>query len=145
MNFSRSSFFFDPDSDPAGIRSERVPLLHTVIGACLETHRRLASARPEADSTSRLESLIETLRECGLAAEQDRVSSSTPRTEAFDLRVESEIGLKLGAADYRVLGPLEEGLLRNGLHVGVVVDFDQPDPTDALWLVRASTQIALAN
>ncbi len=147
-----------PDAPTAAPTPERgdggSALLSEVIQVCMAVQGRLGPGCPRSVYA---DSLIRELRDRGIFATRDGASRpghfpasrgggglrrlSTP---CFDLVVEATLAVELTdlskpafrADPHRLIGQFEERLRRRELETGLLVDFDQADPTEGIWLAR---------
>lgn len=154
--------FSSPRSDDSVTNDEDSSLLSDLIGACITVQRRLGPGCPD---TVYLGSLVRELKELGIFATKttqvrrgislSSTTSGSSRTRglrslsagAFDLVIESVLGLELADTSEaafrrdpsRRLDEFSRRLEQHGLDAGLLVDFDQAEPSDGLWLVRAGS------
>ena len=155
--------FSSPSGDDSVPNDENSSLLSDLISACITVQRRLGPGCPD---TVYLGSLVRELKELGIFATKttqvrrgispsSSSSSVHSRTRGlrslsaspFDLVIESVLGLELADTSEaafrrdpsRRLDEFSRRLEQHGLDAGLLVDFDQAEPSDGLWLVRAGS------
>ncbi|MCB1230209.1 MAG: hypothetical protein KDN19_08085 [Verrucomicrobiae bacterium] len=159
-------------STPIGPDSSRIPsskdspdetaLLSELISVCLAVQTRLG---PSCPHSVYIDSIVRELRERGIFAVRGCHSrgGSASRTRpdgglrllgsgSFDLLVEASLALEL--ADFsdpnfqrdpiHQIDLFSERLRTQRLDAGLLVDFNQPDPTEGIWLARAKNAPSLS-
>jgi hypothetical protein len=122
-------------------------LLPRLSGACLTVRKRLGPGRSRECIVGQL---LEELGHLGFARVKTRsfrrgcLSTAGiwyQREDCFDLVVEARSVIEFahpGSPDQAAgqLAAFEDRLTRYGWEEGLLVDFDQTDPIDGLWIVR---------
>ncbi len=145
------------DSDAVSPRNGS-GLLSELIGVCIAVQGRLGPGCPR---TVYVDALVRELREHGIFATK-RPSAGrhgffsrgsglrAAAAGSFDLVIEGILAVELAdlsEASFRRdparrLDQFTLRLERQGMEAGLLIDFDQPDPTNGIWLARARTEPA---
>jgi hypothetical protein len=124
---------FSENSSPASS-----PFFSDLIDACLAVHRQFGPGG--GSRVGHIEILIQELNQKGISTRAHHfLSHCLLGGEEFDLVVEDHLAVKLAdVSDPELLiRSLESRLSQNGIPIGLIVDFNQVDLSNGLWLVNA--------